>query len=51
VSRQQVLSNVHTPTKVRGNLPVGNSPEFYAAFAVKPGDRLYIEPGQRVKIW
>jgi putative endopeptidase len=49
--RQQVLSNVHAPAKVRANGPVGNIPEFYAAFSVKPGDKLYIDPARRVKIW
>jgi predicted metalloendopeptidase len=49
--RQQVLSNVHAPAKVRGNGPLGNVPEFYIAFGVKAGDKLYIDPAQRVKIW
>ena len=35
----------------RGNGPLGNVEEFYAAFGVKPGDKLYIEPAKRVKIW
>jgi putative endopeptidase len=46
-----VLTNEHAPDKVRGNGPLGNVPEFYAAFGVKPGDKLYIEPDKRVKIW
>jgi len=25
--------------------------EFYEAFAVQPGDRLYRPPAERVKIW
>jgi putative endopeptidase len=49
--RQQVLSNVHSPGKVRGFAPLGNIPEFYTAFDVKPGDKLFIDPAQRVKIW
>ncbi|MCX6545991.1 MAG: hypothetical protein NTV05_16470 [Acidobacteria bacterium] len=49
--RQQVLSNVHSPGKVRGYAPLSNVPEFYAAFNVKPGDKLYVDPAQRVKIW
>jgi hypothetical protein len=27
------------------------TPEFYSAFDVKPGDKLYIALEQRVKIW
>jgi putative endopeptidase len=49
--RQQLLSNVHAPATVRGNGPLGNIPEFYAAFGVKAGDKLFIAPDQRTKIW
>ncbi len=49
--RQQVLSNEHAPSKCRVNGPLGDVPEFYAAFDVKPGDSLFIPPDQRVKIW
>jgi endothelin-converting enzyme/putative endopeptidase len=49
--RQQVLTDVHAPEPVRGNGPLGNVPEFYTTFDVKPGDKLYIDPARRVKIW
>jgi predicted metalloendopeptidase len=49
--RQQVLTDEHAPSKTRVNGPLGDVPEFVAAFGVKPGDRLYIAPDQRVKIW
>jgi len=49
--RQQVLTNVHAPAKVRANGPIRNMPEFYSAFGVKPGDRLFMAPEERVKIW
>ena len=49
--RQQVLSNVHSPAKARANGPLGDVPEFYKAFDVRPGDKLFIPPDQRVKIW
>jgi putative endopeptidase len=48
--RQQVLSKVHSPSKVRGNAPLRNIPWFYAAFSVKAGDKSYREADQRVKI-
>jgi endothelin-converting enzyme/putative endopeptidase len=35
----------------RANGPLGNVPEFYTTFGVKPGDKLYIAPEKRVKIW
>jgi len=49
--RQQVLTNEHAPESFRGNGPLGNVPEFYTTFDVKPGDKLYIDPAKRVKIW
>jgi predicted metalloendopeptidase len=30
---------------------VRNMPAFYSAFGVKEGDKLYLPPEQRVKIW
>jgi putative endopeptidase len=30
---------------------VRNFDEWYAAFGVKPGDKLYLPPEQRVRIW
>jgi predicted metalloendopeptidase len=41
----------HSPTEFRVNGPVSNLNEFYEAFGVKEGDRLYRPPAERVKIW
>ena len=49
--RQQVLTNVHSPEMYRANGPVRNIPEFYAAFGVKEGDKMFLAPERRVKIW
>ncbi|MEP7117704.1 MAG: M13 family metallopeptidase [Acidobacteriota bacterium] len=49
--RQQVLSDVHSPDMVRANGPLPNVPAFYEAFGVKPGDKLYLAPEARVRIW
>ena len=49
--RQQVLTNVHSPEMYRANGPVRNIPEFYAAFDVKEGDKMFLPPARRVKIW
>jgi putative endopeptidase len=49
--RQQVMADPHAPAEFRANAPLGNIPGFYEAFGVKPGDKLYREPAQRVKIW
>ena len=49
--RRQVLADPHAWAEFRANGPLGNIPEFYTAFAVKPGDKLFIAPEKRVKIW
>jgi len=49
--RQQVMSNVHSPDMFRANGPLRNVPEFYAAFGVKEGDKLFVTPDKRIKIW
>jgi putative endopeptidase len=49
--RQQVLTNVHSPEMYRANGPLRNIPEFYGAFSVKEGDKMFIAPDKRVKIW
>jgi putative endopeptidase len=49
--RQRVLLGPHSPNMYRVNGVMVNMPEFYAAFDVQPGDRLYLPAEQRVKIW
>lgn len=49
--RTQVASDPHAPAHFRVNGIVRNTPEWYEAFNVKPGDSLYLAPEQRVKIW
>lgn len=46
-----VLSDPHPPSFTRVNGPFSNLPEFYEAFGVKKGDRLYRDPKARAKIW
>ena len=47
----QVMSDVHAPAKERVNGPMANIPEFYEAFNVKPGDKMYLADSLRVNIW
>ncbi|HTY50280.1 MAG TPA: M13 family metallopeptidase [Steroidobacteraceae bacterium] len=47
----RLKTDPHAPPPARGTLPLQNLPAFYAAFDVKPGDRLYRPPQQRVLIW
>jgi predicted metalloendopeptidase len=49
--REQLLSDPHSPNQFRANGVVSNLPEYYAAFGVKPGDKLFRPVDQRVKIW
>jgi len=48
-----MLVNVdpHSPPMYRVIGPVSNMPEFYKAFDVKPGDKMYREEKDRVKVW
>ena len=47
----QLQTDVHAPAKERVNGPVVNIPEFYEAFGIKPGDKMYRPDSLRVKIW
>ncbi len=47
----QVKTDVHSPEKERINGPVVNVPEFYEAFGIKPGSKMYRADSLRVKIW
>jgi putative endopeptidase len=47
----QVKSNEHSPAKFRVNGPLSEMPEFYQAFGVKEGNRLWVPDSARVKIW
>ncbi|MEI6141102.1 MAG: M13 family metallopeptidase [Mariniphaga sp.] len=41
----------HSLGKYRVVGPLKNVPEFYAAFNIKPGQPMFLEEGQRAKIW
>jgi putative endopeptidase len=47
----QVKTNPHSPARFRVLGPLSNIPEFYAAFDVKEGDKMYRKPEDRVEIW
>jgi len=46
-----VLTDVHSPAKFRVNGPMPNVPEFYEAFNVKPGNKMYLPDSMRVRLW
>ncbi len=43
--------DVHSPARFRVNGVVRNVPQFYEAFDVKKGDKLYLPEDKRAKIW
>jgi len=47
----QLRSNPHAPERYRVNGVVMNLQAFDAAFAVQPGDALYLPPEARVRLW
>ena len=49
--RETLLTDPHSPAVVRVNGVVRNIDAWYAAFDVKPGDKLYPPPDQRVRMW
>jgi putative endopeptidase len=46
-----LLEDTHAPPKLRVNVQLSNCGEFYDAFGVKEGDKMYISPERRVQIW
>ena len=51
VARQLLIVDPHAPPKYRINGIVRNFDEWYRAFNVQPGDKLYLPPEKRVRIW
>ena len=48
--RQQVMTDSHSPGEYR-SATVRNIDAWYSSFDVKPGEKLYLNPKQRVRIW
>ena len=49
--KNRLLVDPHSPAEYRVNGIIRNVPAFYKAFDVKKGDKLYLPPEKRVKIW
>jgi putative endopeptidase len=49
--RQQLVGDPHSPGQIRAIAPLRNVDAWYAAFGVAPGDKQYIPPEERVRIW
>jgi putative endopeptidase len=48
--RQRILTDGHSPAEYRADT-VRNLDAWYDAFAVKPGEKLYLAPPDRVQVW
>ncbi len=49
--RQRLVSDPHSPAFYRVNGVIRNVDAWYSAFQVQPGDKLYVAPADRVRIW
>ena len=49
--RRQVVSDPHSPRQYRVNGVMRNIDAWYEAFKVKPEEKLFIDPKDRVRIW
>lgn len=50
-TKMLMLSDTHSPAKIRVNAVLSSMPEFYEAYGVVPGDGMYKSPEERVSIW
>ncbi|MBB1270819.1 M13 family metallopeptidase [Shewanella sp. SR44-3] len=49
--RNRVATDPHSPGHFRALGALSNMPEFYEAYGLKEGDKMYLAPEKRVKIW
>jgi len=47
----RIITDPHSPVEWRSNGPLSNMPEFYEAFGVKEGDKMYRPEEIRAKVW
>jgi putative endopeptidase len=50
-AESRIKTDPHSPEQYRTNAPISNMDAWYAAFNVKPGDKMYKKPDARIKIW
>ncbi|WP_299833659.1 M13 family metallopeptidase [uncultured Tenacibaculum sp.] len=49
--KNQIKTDPHSPGKFRAYVPLRNVDAFYDAFDIKEGDKMYLKPEDRVRIW
>ena len=50
-AQQRILTDPHSPEQFRTIAPITNMDAWYEAFDIKPGNKLYKKPEDRIKIW
>jgi putative endopeptidase len=49
--KQSLLTDEHAPAETRANGPLMHVPEFYEAFGIKKGAKMWLAPEKRAVIW
>ena len=49
--KNRIMTYSHAPGMYRAYMPLKNVDAFYQAFNVQPGDKMYLKPEDRVRIW
>jgi predicted metalloendopeptidase len=49
--KNKIKTDPHSPGMYRAYVPLQNIDAFYTAFDIKEGDKMYVAPEDRVKIW
>jgi len=48
---KRIMTDPHSPSEARCNGPLSNMPEFYQAFGIKEGDKMWRPEAERAKVW
>jgi putative endopeptidase len=48
---KQLRSDTHAPAAQRINVVLRHIDRFHEAFGTKPGDPMWLDPADRVRIW
>ncbi|MFZ0490265.1 MAG: M13 family metallopeptidase [Salegentibacter sp.] len=49
--KTRIKTDPHSPGMYRAYVPLQNIDAFYTAFDIEPGDKMFVKPGERVRIW
>ena len=49
--KNRIMTDTHAPGMYRAYMPLKNVDAFYTAFDVQEGDKMYLKPEERVRIW